>query len=219
MSIPIAKPSKTSDVPLLEAGVYIARCVKMIHIGTNVENILGEDKTLNKVRLYFEIPSETYVFNEEKGEQPRMMSEEFTLSLHENANLRKFLEFWRGKSFTEKDLEDFDLAKLLEKPLMITVSHKTTKAGKEFACITGSSKMMKGQKCPKQITPTFEFSYEPFDVKKMDDLPDWIKEKVVTSVEYLEATGGQVPEQPKAKTETPPQAVEPIDEEVDDLPF
>ena len=33
------------------AGIYAARCYSMVHIRTVTENIMGEDKTLNKVRI------------------------------------------------------------------------------------------------------------------------------------------------------------------------
>lgn len=188
--IKIKKPTKQSNIPLLDAGIYTARCYQMIHIGTNTENIMGEDKALNKVRIYFELPTEMMVFKEGNGEQPRVMSEEFTLSLHEKANLRKFLESWRGKTFADKDLEDFDLSKLLGAACMLTVIHKENKKGDVFANISGISKLMKGTKCPKQINDTFEFGYEPFDESKMDQLPEWIADKVKTSVEYNEAING-----------------------------
>lgn len=214
--ISIPKPSKQSKIPLLDAGIYIARCFKMIHIGTNVEEIMGEKKELNKVRLYFELPEELMVFKEENGEQPRVMSEEFTLSLHEKANLRKFLENWRGKSFSEKDLEDFDLSKLIGAPCMLTVMHKENKKGDVFANISGVSKLMKNTKCQKQINESFCFDYEPFDASKMDKLPDWVAEKIKTSREYLEATGGKTIEQ-----RIPVEDIDAVDEDIveDDLPF
>lgn len=211
--ISIGKPEKQSNIPLLDAGIYPARCFKMIHIGTNDEEFAGEKKQLNKVRLFWELPTEMMVFKEENGEQPRVMSEEFTLSLHEKANLRKFLENWRGKSFTEKDLDDFDLSKLIGAPCMLTVIHKESK-DKTYANISGISKVMKGVKVDKQISESFSFGYEPFEPELLEQIPDWIKDKIKTSKEYLEATNGVEP------TPTATDVDEPVDETiVDDLPF
>ena len=79
----------------VDAGNYVARCYSMIQIGTIPEEYKGEKKEANKVRLTFELPTETKVFKEENGEQPYVVSKEFTLSLHEKASLRKFLAWQR----------------------------------------------------------------------------------------------------------------------------
>lgn len=182
-----------NDFAIIDAGTYVARCFKMVHIGTNDEEILGKKKTLNKVRIYWELPTEMEVFKEENGEQPRVMSKEFTLSLNEKANLRKFLEAWRGKSFNAKELEEFDLVKLIGAAGMLTVTHQTSKNnGKEYANITGLGKMVKGLKCPPQINESFDFGYDPFEPEKMEQLPEFITDKIKTSVEYNEAIGNLV---------------------------
>jgi len=80
---------------LIPTGNYIARCYKMIHIGTVEEVILGDKKILNKVRIGWELPTELRVFNEEKGEQPLVIDKEFTLSLYEKSALRGVLKSWR----------------------------------------------------------------------------------------------------------------------------
>jgi len=189
--------------------------VSMIHIGTNTEEFKGEDKQMNKVRLFFELPDELMVFKEENGEQPRVMSEEFTLSLHKKSNLRKFLESWRGKGFTDAEMEDFDLVKLLGAPGMLTVVHD--ESGK-YANVSSVAKVMKGMKCPKQINPTFSFGYEPFEPELLEQIPEWIADKIKTSVEYLEATG----KKPASTTPSKETATDdaPSDEEiVDDYHF
>jgi len=54
---------------LIPAGNYIARCYKMLHIGTNLETIDGKTQLMNKVRIGWELPTETKVFDEAKGFQ------------------------------------------------------------------------------------------------------------------------------------------------------
>lgn len=41
--------------------------------------------------------------------QPFIVQRRFTLSLHEKAELRKYLESWRGRPFSEAELARFDL--------------------------------------------------------------------------------------------------------------
>lgn len=167
------------------AGTYIARCFSMIHIGTVMEQYQGESKLQNKVRLTWELPLELKVFKEENGEQPYTLGKEFTLSLNEKATLRKFLESWRGKAFTEDEAKSFDITALMGKPCMLNVIHKVSqKNGKTYAEIASVSPMMKGMVCPDQLSETFMFGYDPYEQWRFDALPDYIKDKVRGSIEY-----------------------------------
>lgn len=168
----------------IPAGSYAARCYSMIHIGTNEETILGTVKRLNKVRITWELPTETKVFKEENGEQPYVLSKEFTLSMHEKANLRKFLQSWRGKTFTEKEAESFDISVLLGKPCLISVNHKQAKNGNTYAEIAGVNLLPKGMECPPQINESQELTYSDWNQSLFDALPDFLKDKITTSDEY-----------------------------------
>jgi hypothetical protein len=171
---------------LIPADNYIARCYKMIEIGTVEEVILGEKKILHKVRIGWELPTEMRVFDKEKGEQPLVIDKEYTLSMNEKANLRKDLKSWRGKDFTEDEARSFDITKLIGAPCMLNIIHKTSKKdpSKVYEEIAGITPMPKGVPCPEQINRSFVLSYDEFDVELFDMLPDFIKNKMITSVEY-----------------------------------
>ena len=170
---------------LTPAGTFAARCYSMVHIGTVTETILNEVKTMNKVRITWELPTETRVFDEQKGEQPMVISKEYTLSMHEKANLRKDLESWRGKGFTEEQAENFDITKLLGIPCMLSIIHKISKSGSEYATISSIATLPKGMECPKQINKTFEFNYDDkFSEDVVESFPDFIKDKIKKSDEY-----------------------------------
>lgn len=191
---------------LIPTGNYIARCYSMIHLGTKKENILGAEKILNKVRITWELPTETKVFSEDKGEQPFVISKEYTLSMHEKANLRKDLESWRGKGFTDDEAKSFDITKLLGIPCMINVIHKVSKSGTEYATISAISGMPKGTQCPDPYNQPFEWNFEDkFDVDILDTLPDFIKDRIKESDEY--------------KNKQNPESVFDEANEDDDLPF
>jgi hypothetical protein len=144
------------------------------------------------VRLTWELPLELKVFNEERGEQPYTLGKEFTLSLNEKATLRKFLESWRGKAFTEDEAKSFDISVLLGKPCMLNVIHKVSqKNGKTYAEIASVSPMMKGMNCPDQISDTFIFGYDPYEQWRFDSLPDYMKEKIRSAIEYQAAMSPQ----------------------------
>ena len=171
---------------LIPAGNYIARCYQMIHIGTVQELIMGEVKTVNKVRIGWELPEERRVFKTENGEQPFVISKEFTLSMHEKSNLRKTLASWRGKDFSEDEVKSFDITKLLGVPCMLNVIHKQGKRdpSKIYEEIAGVSPLPKSVKCPKQENAMLVLDYTNFDYDVYNKLPDFIKDKIKGSDEY-----------------------------------
>lgn len=209
-----AKSSGNTQKELTPAGSHLARCYSMVHIGTIKDTFQGEEKIMNKVRLTWELPGEMRVFNEENGEQPMVISKEYTLSMHEKANLRKDLESWRGKSFTEDQAESFDITVLLGIACMLSVVHTVSKNnGNTYANISNVSGLPKGLKPTPQINPTFEFNYDDkFDTAFVENLPDFLKDKIKSSEEYknrIAELGGE--EQKKVETKD-------ISED-DDLPF
>lgn len=179
-----AKNQSNGDYAPVPAGTYVARCYSMIQLGTHEEEYMGQKKELNKVRITWELPTELKVFKEGEEEKPYSISKEFTLSMYEKANLRKFLEGWRGKGFTDDEAEAFDITVLLGKVCMVSIIHKTSKNGKVYADISSVTTIPKGLNVPPQINDSFEFSFEDFDEVKLEKLPDWLKEKITTSQEY-----------------------------------
>lgn len=202
--------AKTSEksYELVPAGNHVARCISMIEIGTVDETFQGEPKKLHKVRITWELPLETKVFHEEKGEQPFVVSKEYTLSFHEKATLRKDLQAWRGKAFTEDEARGFDITKLLGVPCMVNVVHVESKNGNTYSNVAGLSPIPKGMTCPEQVNPTFVLSYDEFDFKKFDTLPKWLQEKMQTTPEYHKVSN---PKTVKEVAKTLPKE--------DDLPF
>lgn len=199
----------TSFTPV-DAGSHVARCYSMIHIGHVTENYMGEEKVMNKVRLTWELPNERKEFKPGEGEKPFSVSKEYTLSMHEKATLRKDLEGWRGKSFTDLEAKKFDITNLLGKPCLISVIHKTSKEGRLYAQISSISKMGKGMTCPDQFNDTFELNYEDkWDPEVFETLPDYLKAKMKGSQEY----------QKIINPETSTVADEPNSEVYDELPF
>jgi hypothetical protein len=171
---------------LIPAGNYIARCYQMIEIGTVNENIMGQNKLLTKVRIGWELPTELRVFDEAKGEQSLVISNEYTLSMNEKSNLRKMLASWRGKDFTEEEAKCFDITKLLGVACMLNIIHKPKKTDSSvvYETIGSISAMPKGMTAPAQINKMFVLSYDDFSDDKFNSLPDFIKQKMQGSIEY-----------------------------------
>lgn len=165
------------------AGTHSARCYSVIDLGTQ-ESQFG---ARHKVRLTWELPEEKAVFKEEDGEQPFVISKEYTLSLFEKANLRQDLESWRGKEFTEDERKGFDIFTLLGVPCLLTVVHKTV-GDKTYANVTSASKLPKSMTCPKQINPSVQFEIDEGRSATFKELPEWLQKKIEASEEW---NGGQ----------------------------
>lgn len=171
---------------LIPAGNYMARAYQMVHIGTIEETIKGTPKTLNKIRIGWELPTEKKVFKEENGEQPLVISQNYNLSMNNKANLRKMLASWRGKDFTEEEAKAFDVTKLIGVPCMLNIIHKqgVSDPTKTYEAIAGVSPMPKGVPCPDAINPPFVLSYDEWDKAKFDTLPEFLQDMMKGSEEF-----------------------------------
>lgn len=209
--MPIIATTNQTQRELVPVGNHLAICYQMIEIGTVEEIVMNEKKILKKVRIGWELPNETKVFNEEKGEQPFVMSKEYTLSMHEKSTLRADLKSWRGKDFSEYEAKAFDITKLLGKPCMINVIHKPSKDGlKTYSQISAITGVPKGMTVPPQSNRTICLSYDNFDENEFNALPDFIKDKMKTSIEYAAM---------KQPNHVNMSQAEHVSEPVDDLPF
>jgi hypothetical protein len=178
---------------LVPSGNHIARCFSMVQIGTVLEETKFGKKKQSKVRITWELPLEKRVFDIEKGEQPMVISKEYTLSMYEKANLRKELEGWRGLAFKEEDAKSFDITKLLGIPCMLSIIHGVQEStGKSFAKINSIAGLPKGTQCPDQCNSNFEFNFQDkFDLQILESMPDFIKNKIKTSDEFKAITNPQ----------------------------
>jgi len=82
----------------------------------------------------------------------------YTASLNEKANLRRDLESWRGRPFTAEELQGFDLEKVVGKPCMLNLVAKTTAKGKTW---TGIAAIMPLPKDAEKLTPETPRDYVP----------------------------------------------------------
>lgn len=169
-------------------GTHLARCVKIIDIGTQKGEYQGKATTRRQVIVGWELPTE--LMNEGDGAgKPFTVSKFYSASLGEKANLRKDLENWRGRAFTEAELAGFDSANILGKPCMLSLT--TNDKGK--VRVTGVMAAPKGMEIPPQVNPTLYFSLDDFDAAAFEKLSDGIKKMVQVSPEYQQAIA------PKAK--------------------
>jgi hypothetical protein len=179
MSI-IAKQENESSFSPIPEGVHTAQCYAIVDLGVHYSEKF--DKKSRKVQIMWELPEEKY--EHEGQELPRVISKEYTLSLGEKANLRKDLQAWRGKAFTEEELQGFDLKNVLGKGCQLQIIH-TEKNGKTYGNIASIMGLPKGMKLAEPINDAVYFDLEsPEAIQDMDILPTWVQDKIKDSETY-----------------------------------
>jgi hypothetical protein len=123
----IVKAPQTKDFAPAPQGLHRAVCVDVLDTWTEERPQEYGGGLVEKTRLVWEI--------DEAMEDGRrfLVSQFYTASLHEKAKLRQHLEAWRGRAFTEEELNGFDLENVIGVPCQLQVIHHTTKAGKTYA--------------------------------------------------------------------------------------
>lgn len=127
------------------AGSYLARCVRLVDLGTQSSDYQGETKTARKVLLAFEILDDE---TRRDDGSPFALSKRYTASLHEKSALRKDLASWRGRDFTPEELKGFDLANVLGKDCFISVVEQSKPDGRVFSNLASIMKPPKGMRPP-----------------------------------------------------------------------
>jgi hypothetical protein len=194
------------DFPKIPLGTHVARCIRVIDIGTQEGQWKGETTRAPKVVIGWELPLELIPDGEYQG-QPFFISEFYTASLNEKAKLRGHLANWRGRDFTPEELGGFDLAHILGKPCMLSVVMSETGKTK----VGGVMALPKGMQVPPQVNPTVHFSLADFNQAAFDGLTKGMKGKIIASPEYQRIVGAG-----KAPAAMPAGGVADLD---DDIPF
>lgn len=183
-----AKKTDGGSYEIIPEETYQGICYAVYDLGTHYNETFG--KSNHKIRICWEIP-ELRIELDKDGQQlnlPRAISKEYTLSLHEKSNLRKDLESWRGKAFTDEELDGFDLLKLLGVNCMLQIIH-SHRGDKTYANVAQVSKLYRNvEKLPNE-NPLVSFSFET-DQSLPDNTPDWIADKIKASNEW-QAQGNQ----------------------------
>lgn len=182
-------------------GQHIMVCSRIVDLGTQPGSGLYPAPK-RKLRIFWELPEERITYTDGDGnehEGPVLHSEQYTVSFHEKANLRKALESWRGKAFSESDFagppDGFHLKKLLGIPALGQIVHEH-KDGTTYANLNS---IMKPRKADfdefrnKIEGPTIFFDLDDFSQEEFDKLSDRLQERIKMSPEY-KALFGEKPD-------------------------
>jgi hypothetical protein len=180
--------TNSTDFTPAPAGTHIAMCVRVIDLGTQTVDWQGTSKLQRKIMIVWELPAEVM----DNG-KPYLHSQRYTFSSNEKSTLRKHLEGWRGKKFSDAELSTFDLKSVLGKACSLIVSH-SARGDKIYANTDGIGPLPKGVPAPEPVNPITYFSLEAdrFDVDVFNSLSAGIKTVIMRSPEYAERIGASL---------------------------
>lgn len=168
-----AKPK----LPPVEPGVYMAVCVGCIDLGEQYSEMFKSYS--NKVMFVWELAGE---FVEVDGEQkPRQLSKEFTVSASGKSNIRKFLESWNGKSYSDEEFLELDLFGQIGKPCQLNV---VLNESKEYANVDNLMPIPRGFPAPAAVSELVAWDMDAWSDELFGKIPEWIQDKIKKSTQY-----------------------------------
>jgi hypothetical protein len=119
------------------AGVHQGVCVDVIDKGILEVVYQGQTKRQHKVSI-------AWLIEELRDDgKPYVVFKRYTLSLNEKATLRKDLESWRSRPFTDEETKGFDLERLLGVNCLLNVQHKVS-GDRTYANVVAIMPLAKG---------------------------------------------------------------------------
>jgi len=163
-------------------GTHFGVCDMVVDLGMQRTSYQGVESIKHQIYVRWQIPEERIEWTDADGnkrEGPVVIGKTYTASLGEKANLRKDLQSWRGRAFTEAELKAFDVSKLLGVGATISIVHNH-KEGKTYANIGAIGGLPKGMASPPIENGTV--LYDPDNTETLDKLPKWLREKIESQI-------------------------------------
>lgn len=184
------EPVEERERKLIPEDIHHGVCIGVVELGTVYDE--RYDKNKNEVLITWELPDELIQVGDDGTTMPMIISQKYTISLHEKSNLRKMLEAWRGKKFSFDELQGFDLKTLLNVNGMIQVIHNHNKnTGKTYANVASVIPLIRSmeKKTPVHVPVYFDFDEE----MELPELPEWILNRIRESQEWELRVKGKTP--------------------------
>lgn len=178
--IPPANGGNSSRKPI-KAGAHQAVCIGIYDIGTHENTYMGETKLQRQVILNFEFPKLRRKIETDDGEKdiPYTKAKWYTFSYNEKSNLAKDLEKWRGRSLTKAEEKSFDLASMLGKNAIITITNKFGDDGQPISDrIVSIGQIMEGMEEFKPELEMSKYGIQEHGRTFPEWVPEWVQNKV-----------------------------------------
>lgn len=199
------------------SGMHLARCYRIIDLGTQKSEYMGQVKYLHKVMLGWEIhgandAGEPLKMNDGR---PFAIFKNYTLSWSEKANLRLDLQSWRGKQFSQEEMRKFDLKNILGAWCMLNIIDRVGTDGKTYTNVNGITpvpSVIKQNGLPVAVNPNEIFNLQDPDWNMFEGFSENLKKKIIASPEFNKAKGSSAPQAKEPAAQYP-------DDMGDDIPF
>lgn len=170
-------------------GLHLARCYRIIDLGTQKSEFEGNVKFARKIKITWEvhgIDDSGAPIVTDKGE-PFVISKDYTLSWGEKAKLREHLVSWRGRPFTDEEQRRFDLKNVLNAWCMLNVQHKPKKNSSGIYAhvenVTPVHAVLKA-KMPKGVNKAEMFTLGDPDMEMFATFSEYLQNQIKSSPEW-----------------------------------
>lgn len=182
MALYVSDTGGGGDFTPAPEGTHFGVCDMVVDLGQQKTTYQGVESVKHQIYIRWQIPEERVEWTDgdgKKQEGPVVIGKTYTASLGEKANLRKDLQSWRGRAFTQEELAKFDVSRLLGVGATISIVHNH-KDGKTYANIGAIGGLPKGYGTINAENGTV--LYDPDNTANLDKLPKWIREKIAAQV-------------------------------------
>lgn len=203
-------------------GMHLARCYRIIDLGTQKSEYMGQVKYLHKVMLGWEIHGIDDAGNPllMKDKRPFAIFKNYTLSWSEKANLRLDLQSWRGRPFTQEEMRKFDLKNVLGAFCMLNIIERPGKNDNKIYTnvdgVTPVPAIYKQNGLPEGVNKTELFNLQEPDMGMFETFSDNLKNKIKASPEWQKTQSAADPVR-EANAQAQVAAAE--DDDGSDIPF
>jgi hypothetical protein len=178
-------------------GMHLARCYRIIDLGTQRTEYMGQTKYLHKIMIGWEIHGTRDDGSPLKMQdgRPFAIFKNYTLSWSEKANLRLDLQSWRGRQFTQEEMRRFDLTNVLGAWCMLNIIERPAKTGNNVYSnvdgVTPVPAMIKQNGLPASVNKNEIFNLTEPDMDLYATFSDNLKAKIASSPEWEKLQGGK----------------------------
>ena len=206
---------KGGDFERCPSGMHLGRCYRIIDLGTQKSEYMGQVKYLHKVMLGWELHGTNDAGEplKMKDGRPVGIFKNYTLSWSEKANLRLDLQSWRGKQFSQEEMRRFDLKTVLGVWCMLNIIDRVGNDGKTYTNVNGLTpvpSVIKQAGLPTPVNKNELFNIGDPDMAMFETFSDNLKKKISSSPEWQKRNAPQ---------NSAPESASPYDDMDDDIPF
>lgn len=190
MAMNFATGGGGGDFKRVPPGTHLAVCNLVADLGIQPGSGMYPDPK-RQVVIRWEVPGERVEYEKDgqKIEGPQTISRTLTASMNEKAGLRKMLESWRGRKFTDEEAAAFDVSSILGKACLLSVT-ESEKGSETYSNVGNVSPLIKGMTAPGPENPLLYYGED--DASQLQAMPKWIREKIEKQLEPVKRTEADI---------------------------